>query len=598
VWICQKCGEENNDTGDVCGDCGSAASWTPYGKLLQFSDPAWVRTVGLGMFWIFAGVVCYLLIFGLIMLDDLTRLNFYRPGDATWFFGTLERWCLVLPGIPPALMALIGGWLVTHPEAGEPATDGLFSSRNLARVWMVSACLWIAVAIQLTVAMALPVDRRFVEMLGVPLGLLAIVAWLAYARQLALRLPRTRLAFATRLLKWGITILLVPLVVVTLLGISWSLHHGKKWQVPYELVFLLFVACLIFVIWMAVLASRYARYLSQAGELADKREKDSVPASSPSIAISRPRGGTGEAFSSVVMVCAVLTVCGGVTLLWSQQQIRQLKKELQNEDSDVRVAAITAFRHFGRAAIEPLFDALNDEDPGVRASAVGAFRRHGPVAVPPLVDALEDEDKEVRESAVSLAGSLGKVAVSALVELLNDPEARLRRWGANPPVHGARGTGPLLFHAFSRMLRARNSTARGNRELTAALQLAAKDEDEMICYYAASTLTPGQTYSTSGRREWERKLKEGTGGRPLSCWIKHLNHEDPQVRMWAAYYVGVKDKAAIPVLIELLSHKDAGVREWAASTLEQFEADAKQAFMHVESEDRTAKLRTYQRAET
>jgi hypothetical protein len=145
----------------------------------------------LGMFWIFAGVVCYLLIFGLIMLDDLTRLNFYRPGDATWFFGTLERWCLVLPGIPPALMALIGGWLVTHPEAGEPATDGLFSSRNLARVWMVSACLWIAVAIQLTVAMALPVDRR-------PL----LSCWLAYARQLALRLPRTRLAFATRLLKW------------------------------------------------------------------------------------------------------------------------------------------------------------------------------------------------------------------------------------------------------------------------------------------------------------------------------------------------------------------------------------------------------------
>jgi hypothetical protein len=43
--------------------------------------------------------------------------------------------------------------------------------------------------------------------------------------------------------------------------------------------------------------------------------------------------------------------------------------------------------------------------------------------------------------------------------------------------------------------------------------------------------------------------------------------------MWAAYYVGVKDKAAIPFLIELLSHKDAGVRDLS------LEADAKQACM-------------------
>jgi hypothetical protein len=189
------------------------------------------------------------------------------------------------------------------------------------------------------------------------------------------------------------------------------------------------------------------------------------------------------------MVCAVLTVCGGVTLLWSQQQIRQLKKELQNEDSDVRVAAITAFRHLGGPR-SSTFRRIKRRDQAYGRAPLGLFAVMGRWQFLRSLMRLKTKTKRFGKALCRWPAHLGKVAVSALVELLNDPEARLRRWGANPPVHGARGTGPLLFHAFSRMLRARNSTARGNRELTAALQLAAKDEernDLLLCRVDSDT---------------------------------------------------------------------------------------------------------------
>ena len=109
MGTCQKCGETYDEAAEECRNCGTAVTWSPYGDLLQFADPAWVKALANGMGWILAGVVCYIAIIGIIILDEVSwSFNVHRPGHATWFFGIPGSNLPPLPGIPPMLMVLIG----------------------------------------------------------------------------------------------------------------------------------------------------------------------------------------------------------------------------------------------------------------------------------------------------------------------------------------------------------------------------------------------------------------------------------------------------------------------------------------------------------
>jgi len=361
---------------------------------------------------------------------------------------------------------------------------------------------------------------------------------LAGTRQLALRLPSKRLAIETQILKWGITMILVVPAMRALrladVGWFWLLKWSRSDGLPGAgLIF----ACLILLVWVLVLIVRY--WIALHNTAAQMAAATGTPTGS-----GRIRFRVREMVPVAAMVCALLAVWGGVTFFWSSQQVSQLKEKLRDEDPLVRRNAVSAFWHYGRAAVPPLVDALQDEDPEVR--------------------------QKVAESSI-LTHYVGRAAVPALIELLNDEDARLRRWGATPPIHGAKGQTPALFCVLRQSQTSTKSTLRGNRKLAAALNAALRDEDEVIRFYAASALDP------YGLRRERGEVEEGSGGKPLSFWIKHLKHKDPNVRLWAAYHVGSKDKAAVPVLIELLKHKDPAIREWAASTLRQIGPDAKEA---------------------
>ncbi len=529
---CRECGhvlrEVRRDS--VCPECGTTVNWSAHGDLLRFSDPAWVRTLASGMGWIVAGIVCFIA----AVVVTLTE----QPGT---FLGLSP-----LFGIPAALVTLVGYWQLTTPDPARIDTDAIFTARRLVRVTITTALVWNAMWAPVALAAALPLDPRFVQMLGQALGLLAIAALFGYVRHLALRFPNTRLASQSRLVALAVT-LIVPAVPV------WSLPHIVQhvfdqllWMEPFlsklclVLALAFLILCLILAIWSFTLIVRCCKALhiaaAMAGELGTRNGSGKAGAR------------TRATICVAGMVCALLVVSGGVAFIWSYHRINQLKKQLQDENPVVRRNAVRPLSHYGRAAVQPLIDALEDEDPKVRQAA-----------------------------AHTLGRRVGWPAVPALIALFNDEDARLRRWVAPPPIHGAEGKTPALFLALNPL----TGELRGNLKVEAALNAALTDEDEVIRSYAASAL---------GLQRPRDRLEEGLGGKPLSFWIDNLTHKDPNVRLWAVYYVvrakgerphfgelRAEAKAAVPVLIELLKHKDPSVRAWAASTLRQIGPDGKEA---------------------
>jgi HEAT repeat protein len=110
-----------------------------------------------------------------------------------------------------------------------------------------------------------------------------------------------------------------------------------------------------------------------------------------------------------------------------QQAITPLNAALQDEYSDIRLAAIGALLRLG-APGTMMVSALKNEEPGVRKAAAWALGHHRFAnAVKPLILALQDEEPEVRVSVAKALGAIGdERALQPLLSLSHDPEPEVR----------------------------------------------------------------------------------------------------------------------------------------------------------------------------
>jgi HEAT repeat protein len=227
------------------------------------------------------------------------------------------------------------------------------------------------------------------------------------------------------------------------------------------------------------------------------------------------------------------------TLKSAPQVLAQLNKALQDEDAEVREAAVRKFYWLGpqaKDAVPNLLVALQDEDAKVRAAAASIFTNLGPAAdeaVPALLEAMfHDKDRRVRCSAANSLARVGERPIPHLVKALQDEDADIRR----------RAASAIGAHDPKR------------KDLIPALLALAHDED------------PGVRCSVLG------SLKELDSGNPqvFSALLEGLADPVPDVRRGCAYLfweIGWNAAPATKALIALLQDKDAGVRRETLNAL-------------------------------
>jgi HEAT repeat protein len=198
------------------------------------------------------------------------------------------------------------------------------------------------------------------------------------------------------------------------------------------------------------------------------------------------------------------------------------------------------------AALAPLGKAVEDDNEEVRSAAVSALRKFGAKAapaVPALIRALSDRSHPVRaEAAEALAhiGPTAKPAVRALMDALSDDEPDVR-WLAAMAL-GAIGP----------------EAKRAERILTATLQ----DDQPQVRVQAACAL---------GR------INPDQIGAITTRLVREMQNGDSAIRASAIGCLtvfGPRAKAAVDPLIKALKDSDAMVRVVAASALSEIDPEA------------------------
>jgi HEAT repeat protein len=119
-----------------------------------------------------------------------------------------------------------------------------------------------------------------------------------------------------------------------------------------------------------------------------------------------------------------------------------LTRALDDDDDDVRSAAVTRLGAIGRAdAAGPLTALAADSAPRVRRRVAYALGRLGRnEAAPALLRLLRDHDRSVREHAAEALGSVGgPEAIAALVALARDKDPQQRALAATALANAAGG---------------------------------------------------------------------------------------------------------------------------------------------------------------
>jgi hypothetical protein len=224
---CRACGYDLRGlrASDVCPECAAAVQQSVEGDLLRFCDPTWVDRLARGTAWILWGIlgaVACNVGFGILVVA-LAIAQVVSIGVLTAGLGFL------LAGI--SLVGVLGVWFLTTPDPGHAVTAGGGRARTVAR-WCAMSQVVVA-PLELatsgggarfagTAMVGIPTSLPILAVLAVLLAFVALVAKcavLVYLRQLALRLPRPRLAGQTRLVAWGFGIsqtLTLAMAVLTL----------------------------------------------------------------------------------------------------------------------------------------------------------------------------------------------------------------------------------------------------------------------------------------------------------------------------------------------------------------------------------------------
>ncbi len=129
----------------------------------------------------------------------------------------------------------------------------------------------------------------------------------------------------------------------------------------------------------------------------------------------------------------IIITVGRIGAGGSDFALRHLVNAAADRRAAVRIAAITALRDLGEAAVPALMVALAHEDPATRRRAAGSLWYLGPTAratLPALIAAVKDGDPKTASAVVDALGTVGSVdadtAVPAILEALKDPSLRDR----------------------------------------------------------------------------------------------------------------------------------------------------------------------------
>lgn len=242
----------------------------------------------------------------------------------------------------------------------------------------------------------------------------------------------------------------------------------------------------------------------------------------------------------------------------NSDHIETLRQQLSHADPRMRQDAAEALGKANDVFAIPLLQlALDDDDTDVRLAAIAALVALDQVAFHALQDALLHADEKIRQQAVLGLGKLGnQSAVPDLIKCLDDPEILTRGFAAfvlaelgdssaiEPLIDALGDTDPIVRRYVVEAL--------GQFRATEALPALGK----MI--YDENTEVAMHTVDALGR----------FGDDTQPYLIAALQHPDPIVRQHAVLALdAVASKAAIAPLIDALKDSDEQTRGFAAVAL-------------------------------
>ena len=225
---CRRCGYNLRglDPRSACPECSTAVGRSIHGDLLQFCDPSWLERVARGLRLIIIGILADIG-FGIVSVGVIAA--FTTPNVAPRVAAAA-----ISAGI--SLIMVLGVWLLTTPDPGQPPGEPSLSARRLAR-WCMTAQVagaplqmignvgWgnpmTALTLSLAITMAAAMALGIVVLVGNAAGLI-------YLRKLALRIPGPSLARQTAIGMWGYV---SSGALGTVVGIAYMLMM-PRWMAP------------------------------------------------------------------------------------------------------------------------------------------------------------------------------------------------------------------------------------------------------------------------------------------------------------------------------------------------------------------------------
>ncbi len=296
----------------------------------------------------------------------------------------------------------------------------------------------------------------------------------------------------------------------------------------------------------------------------------------------------------------------------NRKAVPALVELLQDENADVRLAAINALETIGHpASADPLVSALSrsikNTDTGLAAEheAIGrALASVGTAAVQPLIQALESGEKETRRrAAITLGVIKDAAAIESLAGKLEDSRSEVRKAAAISlgQIGEARAVGALAKATANRDYETRLAAAEAlgllqSEQGVEALVKAASDSNEAVQVAAIKGLGRiGGLQAASCLRSAmasARKAVADAAASALNSIV--LSPENAEQRAEAAVLRGDFDAAvregqvAVPALIVAMGFKDTQMRAQAARALGSLMAEAAVPSLLAALKDHTA----------
>lgn len=283
--VCQSCGYNlrTQRADGFCPECGAPVVQSLHGDALQYSDPAWLGRLRLGIILILTGVGLHVLFSIAVPFVALAAMSSSMPPPGTApaigpagmpLTYQLIAWGAAAVTIVLAVMEVAGTILLTTPERHAWRTETSVTLRASLRV--------LAIVAMLSSLLSQAGEHTGIQPLqwaGMALwlaGLARFIVFFLFLARLALRIPDRGLARQCKTVMWGIAACWIAIVLISvgtiaasaaLLGSSMpiggagptmgSATLGIAWALAMVLTCVTLVALLVFAIWGVVVLIQF-----------------------------------------------------------------------------------------------------------------------------------------------------------------------------------------------------------------------------------------------------------------------------------------------------------------------------------------------------